>query len=161
MNRLSTAGTGAGRRAGAGFTLIELLVAVAIVGILASIALASYTSQVARSRRADVQAALLQVAQYMQRYYAANNTYKDVTVGGKTVTPSLPASQTPPATSGVAAYNITIDAARTDTSYSLTATRSATGPMKADACGDFTYNQLDVKGLTNNAAGQTVQSCWR
>lgn len=59
----------------AGFTLVELMIVVAVVGVLTAIALPSYTSYVARARRADARAQLLQVAQFMQRFYAANDRF--------------------------------------------------------------------------------------
>ena len=59
----------------AGFTLVELMIVVAVVGVLTAIALPSYTSYIARARRADARAQLLQVAQFMQRFYAANDRF--------------------------------------------------------------------------------------
>ncbi len=44
-----------------GFTLIELLVTIAIIAILASVGYPSYTSHVAKSRRADAQQFMMQM----------------------------------------------------------------------------------------------------
>ncbi len=58
-----------------GFTLIELLITVAIIGILAAIAIPMYSDYVTRSRRADGQAKLMQVAQDLERCYTQYSTY--------------------------------------------------------------------------------------
>ena len=74
------------KRPAAGFTLIELLIAVAIVGVLASLAYPSYRSHLVRSNRAAAQGALMDIAQREQQYlldqraYASSTTALNVTV---------------------------------------------------------------------------------
>src|SRR5690554_3899978 len=64
-------------RRSAGFTLIELMIAVAIIGILASIAYPSYQRYVERSRLSDGQAGLTQAAGEMERCYTQNYSYDE------------------------------------------------------------------------------------
>ncbi len=58
-----------------GFSLIELLVAVAIVGILAAIAMPSYSNYVIKGSRAAAQTELLELASLQEKIYLNSNAY--------------------------------------------------------------------------------------
>lgn len=61
-----------------GFTLVELMVALAIIGILASIALPSYQQYVTRGNRAAAQAEMLDIASRQQQFMLADREYADL-----------------------------------------------------------------------------------
>jgi type IV pilus assembly protein PilE len=58
-----------------GFTLIEVLVTVAIVGILAAVALPSYTDYVTRGKIPDATSALGTRQLQLEQFYQDNRTY--------------------------------------------------------------------------------------
>ncbi|MGB5734634.1 MAG: type IV pilin protein [Thiohalocapsa sp.] len=64
-----------------GFTLIELLVTMAVIAILAAIAYPTYTHQIAKARRAEIQAELMALAQFMERVYTETGCYNPGTDG--------------------------------------------------------------------------------
>lgn len=149
--------TGAG-----GFTLIELMVVVAIVGILASIALPSYQSYIARARRADARTQLVQVAQYMQRFYAANDSYT-TDRAGNAVLDQVPASLKISPAEGTKAYDLDIPAGTlTVTSYVIRMV--PTGSMTDDECGTLTLSSTGARGvIVGGTAGSTAlrDKCWK
>lgn len=128
-----------------GFTLIELMIAVAIVGLLAAIALPSYSSYVLRTRRTDAMAALTQAQTTIERCYAANFTY---------LTPAPCAA--PPAISSKGFY--TVAAVGTATTYTLTATTS--GSQIADkTCTKMVIDQTNTMTALDDANNQQA-TCW-
>ena len=133
-----------------GFTLIEMLIVLAIIGVLAAVAYPAYTSQVARSKRSDAQTVLLEAAQYMQRYYAAQNTFTSA---------SLPTvlSRAPKDTSSTKAYDVTLTVPTGGATFTLTAAPSG---WTDAVCGSLTLTDAGVKGLSGTYSG-TVGTCWR
>lgn len=140
-----------------GFTLIELMVAVAILGILASVALPSYQNYVRQSNRAIAKSLLYENAQFMERFYTQNNQY-DATVGadgvanrgGDDIAVALPLTQSP--RNGTVQYNISLQAV-TDNTFILQAI--PTGTMAGDLCGTLTLTHTGVQGADGNIA-----DCW-
>lgn len=156
------------RRPASGFTLIEVMITVAIVGILAAVALPSYTSYIKRANRADARTQLLQVAQFMQRFYAANDTY--VQDRGPTPTAVIDAvpgnlKQSPGDPTTTALYTLSIPTATAST-FEIRMNPVSGGKMAGDECGSFTLTSVGVRGVLVGSAttpdtGTLRNKCWK
>jgi type IV pilus assembly protein PilE len=110
-----------------GFTLIELMMTLVVVAILTTIAVPSYQAQVRKTRRAEAQAGLMELQNFMERYFTSNNCYQDKGADkscaetGDNVNPVLPFTALPKG--GTAYYSMTLSAAGAG-SYTLRATPS-------------------------------------
>jgi type IV pilus assembly protein PilE len=145
--------TGRTRRNAGGFTLVEVIVVMAIIGILTAIAVPSYSEYVRRSQRAEARTILLEAAQFMQRFYSANDRYDQARSGAAV---ALPASLQRVPTSGAARYTISLSAVST-TAYTLQA--QPAGSMTADKCGTFTLTSVGRRDVVDATAPSS--DCWR
>lgn len=127
-----------------GFSLLELMVAVAIVGILASVAIPSYTDYVIRSRLVDMTDGLAAMSARMEIYYQDNRTYVD---SGSFSTPCQTETTD----------NYSIACASSASTYTLTA--SGIGVIS-----DFTFtlNQAGARQTTavKSGWGSVPADCW-
>ena len=140
-----------------GFTLMELMVAVAIIGILSAIAIPSYRDSVMKSRRADAKAALMDLANAMERRFTENNSYKGA--AGTIATPAdTGAARIYNVDSNTATYyDVTINASD-DTTYTLQAAPKAA--QAGDKCGTLTLNNAGVENIAGGSTGVTAADCW-
>lgn len=153
-----------------GFTLIELMIVVAVIGILAAIALPNYSEYVAKGKRTEARAALLQMAQYMQRFQAANDRYdQDRAATANLIEDVMPASLKNSPADGTARYKLAAFGAADQTDdtksfASATAFRLVLLPetgMANDKCGGFTLDSLGRRGIVTTNTTVTVADCWR
>lgn len=132
-----------------GFTLIELMVVVAIIAIIASIAYPSYADYVVRSRRAAGAACLMEMAQFMERYYTTNMGYTGAALPNNSACVQETAQHYGYALSGAVAAN----------AFILQATPIGAQASKDGECGTLSINQASVKSVSGSA-GSNVAKCF-
>jgi len=145
-----------------GFTLIEILIALVIVAILGAIAVPSYRNHVIKTRRVAATVCLMELAQWMERFYTVNLRYDQKIDGTKVALPttlqcqkdlnsyySFDFKKSPPSGS---------TSALSSKSYTLVAMPNmTTQPDKV--CGDLTLNEKGEKGIGDLTGDPTL--CWK
>jgi type IV pilus assembly protein PilE len=135
------------RVAAQGFTMIEVLVVVAIVAILASVALPSYTAYI---QRAKVPAGLDALQSYFTRM---EQRFQDSGTYSKTVAAVTSCAIDPPAP--VANYTVTCALSGGGTGYTATATGS--GVLSGYT---YTINSSGTRVTTAHPKGAPAANCW-
>lgn len=141
-----------------GFTLIELMIVVAIIGIIASFATASYNKSAQKTKRADAKATLMNLSADFERCFSTNGQYTTTAAA-----PPIPAKTCKLVTDAGALeavfttslkghYTITLSGI-TPTSFGLTAT-----PLNFvdTECTDFRLNNIGIK----TGSGTLGNACW-
>jgi len=134
-----------------GFSLIELLIVIAIIGVIAAVAIPSYSDYMLKSRRVDATTFLTEVAGEQVRFYSEYNRYTDKMS-------ELGYGDEDTADSDEGYYTVSITAPATGDSYVLTAAPIAGGPQANDTdCASMTLNSSGQKTITGTS---TAESCW-
>jgi type IV pilus assembly protein PilE len=128
-----------------GFTLIEVMIVVGIVGILAAIALPSYSEHTRRAKITEATSQLADLRVRMEQYFMDNRTYQGT---GTTCGVTMPTTTTK--------YFTLSCTAPTVATYTVTATGS--GDMTGFT---YTINDQNVRATNAVPSGWTSSAnCW-
>lgn len=136
-----------------GFTLLELMIVLLVMGVLAALAITSYSRYGFRARRADGQKLLMAIASAEERYFAQHNAYADLTTIGYSTTAN--------ATSEAGYYTASVSVSTINTvaaqAFTATATPVPGGAQARDTCAALTVTDTGAKGSTGTTKNGT---CW-
>lgn len=155
------------QRRQAGFTLIEVMIVVAILAIISSIAYPSYMEHVRKSRRADAQIKLQELAQLQESFFSRNLTYASSLSG-------LLGGSVNTIDSDEAFYQLSISSATGPGGAVCAGTRAApcssyllqavpvtgTSQAKDKNCSRYTLNNMGQRRANDTSTTDTSAQCW-
>ena len=139
------------RRGSAGFTLIEVMITVAIIGILAAIAIPSYSDYVRRGKLPEAFSRLSDYRSKMEQYYQDNRAYGNATRCANAMAAGTWGAF--PGSSDHFAYSCATVSPFDNFTVTATGTGSLTGFV-------YTINQNGDRATTQFKGATVSQPCW-
>lgn len=135
------------------FTLVEVMIVVAILGILAVIALPSYQRHIINANRTDAQAKMLEIAGLLENNYTQRGEYNAAFITNMNADTNY--NRHPEGVANNARrYIISIAAANSNQTYTITATPQTQGRQNTDSCQNLTLDNFYSKGQSGSG------NCW-
>lgn len=145
-----------------GFSLIELMIAVAIIGVVVSIAYPSYQNYVIDTNRGAAQADLMSLAAAMERHKAASFTYKAAAESAADTGKPDIYHQHSPSVEPYANRKYDLYISESSGSAYLIEARPVTGTAQANDGTLFFYSDgRRAWDENNNASLSSSEYCWR
>ena len=142
------------RRAIGGFTLLEVMITVAIIGLLAAVAVPSYTSYVRRGQLSEAGTYLSDYRVKMEQYYQDNKNYGDT--AGTVCATDATASTWNAFTPGAKYFTFSCLTSSTGQAYEM----KATGNGGNTTGYDYTIDQAGTKKTKKYAGSTATTNCW-
>ena len=141
-----------------GFTVVELMVVLVIGAILVSVAVASYSAQVRKSRRTEAKTAVLDLAGREERNYSTTNTYTNVPANLGYTGDAFPIQ----IGNGYYSVDIAVTAAAGAVPATFTITATPVGDQLKDTqCASFSVNDQGVQSAPDDSGNDQTANCWR
>lgn len=124
-----------------GFTLLELIIVIAIIAIIATFALPSYTTQMDKTKRSAIQAEMYNIAGILANNYIQDGEYKTELINKINSDEKYSKNEQ--------GYRINVELLHNGQGYIITATPKNTN----DSCGKLTLDQ-------NYNQQAKKETCW-
>ena len=145
-----------------GFTLTEMLIAVSILGILSSIALPTYMSQINRSRQNEAASTIAQIqttiAAYADEFGILPGSWADLNDTSAVMTDTGPATKDNFQAITLAGGFYDVSISNTDNLFTITATRDEAPTLNIIACVNLTNGASGINKGTK-AASASAPNC--